>query len=550
MAIQSTISAFQSILPDFEFAQPSSFSEGFAQARYQKKMERPIGGREQELAHEAWESYLQFDRELPTEIILPHPVWYRARNLIHQWIRNYRTPSDIDFPSGSSFISTKGQNSIECWLSVHKWTCTHDNFDEFAKVVGSHKALKRALRRRYHRWYQKAGFDLTLKESNRLLWERLRCPNKILKWKLERVTQFVRGSRFSTVPKNNLVRRPINIEPFGNILVQRRIGVGLRNCLLDNTGIDLTMLADFHKERLVDDSIATIDLKNASDAISIALVRFLFPSGFAKKIFACRSELLYGLDGDYHVPRKISSMGNGFTFELMTVILTALCKSLDPNATVFGDDIIISKDKANELIDALSIVGFVVNKEKSFIDGPFRESCGGNFHDEEGYVKSYDFAYPENIADCAIAFNKVSHLAECYPSFAELRERLFSHIPRALRGGCLESSELERRWDDPDDLPVYFACGENYGEPVKAHRLKKELCLTEVKVFTGFSKRMSLRSPTISDLKANWHWGKYEMYMHAGRVTPDVLKGKGAWVERKFVQADGRIFLASSLGIK
>lgn len=47
-----------------------------------------------------------------------------------------------------------------------------------------------------------------------------------------------------------------------------------------------------------------------------------------------------------------------------------------PTIIVFGDDIIVDSSIAPTLIDNLAAIGFSVNKQKSFIDGFFKESCG------------------------------------------------------------------------------------------------------------------------------------------------------------------------------
>jgi len=90
-------------------------------------------------------------------------------------------------------------------------------------------------------------------------------------------------------------------------------------------------------------------------------------------------------------------MGNGFTFPLETAIFACaveavykvfgrkLKKSNLPrgrfgNFGVFGDDIICESDKATHVIRLLELLGFTTNASKSFVIGPFRESCGGDYY--------------------------------------------------------------------------------------------------------------------------------------------------------------------------
>jgi len=83
---------------------------------------------------------------------------------------------------------------------------------------------------------------------------------------------------------------------------------------------------------------------------------------------------------------KFSSMGNGYTFELETLIFYALSLSVceylhlgTSKVSVFGDDILVPSRAAPLLLDVLSFSGFVPNWKKTFISGHFRESCGGNY---------------------------------------------------------------------------------------------------------------------------------------------------------------------------
>lgn len=535
MDFQSTIRAFQNDLVKWRFPPPSSFSEGFAFERYRKKMEKPDHERVTELTEACFNEFISFDQDLPDQLTHPSGEWYQARILLHSWIRGSWKRSPVDFPTGSSFHPTKGLNSVESRLARGKWSCTPENFELFSELVYNHKALKRAFRKRYNSWYRKRDFRESQSWSDRYLWSRLGCPRKIFEWKLRQITSFVRGSRFATVPKDNRRRRPINLEAFGNILTQRQQGVFLRDCLFKSLGLDLRTLQHVHKARIRNTGVATIDLKNASDSVSLALCRFLLPRVFMADLEQTRSSLLFGLDCDYHVPKKISSMGNGFTFELMTLILTAICRTLDPEATVYGDDIIIAKDRAPRLIELLSEVGFVVNTEKSFIEGPFRESCGANYHDDEGYVKSFDFLWPETIADCALIFNKTKILAQCYTGFLPLLKRLRRHIPRALQGGPLSddlvSSLEEFSWDSEERLATYFACDSKGSRSKRTDRLSRELCypVNDVGLVPILVFRPQKASQTMTDLSAAWHWGKYEMYLHSGRRADDTVTGSGRW---------------------
>lgn len=537
----SLTQAFQSVLRNFSFKKkPSSFSEDFAVKRYLKKMQEPLLSKEEELKQQCWLDFISFDESLPLNLLMPRPHWYKARILLHSWLRDFRLIDDVDFPKGSSFEPTKGRNSVSQYLRRNTWTCTHDNFEAFAKICYEHKALRRATRKRYHRWLLKNSFDK--RSSDSLLWRRIGDPFLVFKWKLERVTHFVRGSRFSSVPKNNEKRRPINIEAFGNLLVQRRIGNSIRK-LLASIGLDLDRTAAVHRARIANLKDATIDLTNASDSVSLALVRFLFPKWFISLIDDSRSFMLLGSDGEYHVLRKVSSMGNGFTFELMTMILYALCQSYDAQSSVFGDDIIINCQFAESLIQDLENVGFRVNVDKTFITGSFRESCGANYHEEEGYIVSFDATWPSNIHDCAVLYNKVKVLSENYESFERLERSLVTHVPSALRGGLKTRVEQSYGPDETFQLDVTFNCG-GTSTLSRIQRKYERVLRTNLSIsgpirfHYGLTYIPVLAQPQRRRLGAS-HWDQYELYLFSGRVSKDVVTGGGSWKRCLFVCYNG-----------
>lgn len=543
----STLRAFQKILPNWRFQEPSNWAEDFAIKRYQKKMESPDSSLILSRKETCWDNWLANDARLPN-IRLPSSAWYQARLLLHRWLKDWK-PGSLEFTTGSEFIATRGKNSLEAKLSVSPWTCTRSNFDAFCVVTYRHKGLKRAARQRYQNHVSKLGLDF--KKADQFLWNAFKnCVNpgyEIFKAKLLSIVTFVEGSRFSTVPKNNEKDRPINIEPLANVLLQRMVGNGIRASLKKHVNVDLESLQDTHRVRIADLTVATIDLSNASDSVSISLCEFLLPPRILSAIKSCRSDMVLGLDGSYHLTKKVSSMGNGFTFELMTVILTALGKVFDENASVYGDDIIIRRDAAPSLIDCLVEVGFEVNKDKSFIKGPFRESCGANWHHEYGYIKSFDFKYPHNIHDCIVLYNKVVFLAKVglYPSFSSLETALRRTIIPALRGTWVKPSYgIDQVAGSSPLLAGYFRVPQDRYVPTGVPRIKSvnvfasSLCYKEVtNVFFGFKWVPRLRTRTLKDLTKR-NWAKYEMYLDSNRVAKDVLTGEGEWVKKLMFTLD------------
>lgn len=194
------------------------------------------------------------------------------------------------------------------------------------------------------------------------------------------------SSKLAVVPKNAKTDRVICIEPDLNIFVQLGIGALMKQKLL-RFGLDLSsqdrnreLASRAHKDRL-----ATVDLSSASDTISREAVWLLLPFAWSDLLHFTRVDSTE-LDGEIVHLEKWSSMGNGYTFELETIIFygvcLAVCESLNlpvDNVSAYGDDLIIPVEALSLLQRTLNFLGFKVNSEKTFGEGPFHESCGADY---------------------------------------------------------------------------------------------------------------------------------------------------------------------------
>lgn len=200
--------------------------------------------------------------------------------------------------------------------------------------------------------------------------------------------EFVRGNRFSTVPKDGLKDRGICIEPSFNLGYQLDCGDTIRT-KLKTIGIDLKHGQAIHqaaaKQASMDGKRATIDLSNASDTICRVLPRLVLPNDWFELLDSLRSPMTL-IEGKWVRLEKFSSMGNGFTFELETLIFVTLARCVarlqgesDHDVLCYGDDLIVPSGCAEKLCEALKFFGFTPNTNKTFLSGDFRESCGGDF---------------------------------------------------------------------------------------------------------------------------------------------------------------------------
>jgi len=156
---------------------------------------------------------------------------------------------------------------------------------------------------------------------------------------------------------------------------------------LKRFGVDITDQSRNQKlARLgsIEGGLATLDLSSASDCISIGLVEHLLPHDWSAFLSRFRTGLMEYSDTVIKL-EKFSTMGNGYTFPLETLIFWALaqsvCESKEESdaVSVYGDDIIVPTHRYKLLVEVLHACGFVVNTKKSFAEGPFRESCGADY---------------------------------------------------------------------------------------------------------------------------------------------------------------------------
>lgn len=196
------------------------------------------------------------------------------------------------------------------------------------------------------------------------------------------------GNRITTVPKNYKTDRTIAIEPDMNMYIQRGIGALMRR-RLKLAGVDLNDQSRNQRLAMIGSfagTLATIDLSMASDCVSRVLVERLVRPDWLQAIEQARSQFGVLPSGEKIFYQKVSSMGNGFTFELESCIFYSLALAWChlhgaevSRVSVYGDDIIIPTEVADSFIGFLRFCGFKPNEEKSFWTGPFRESCGKHF---------------------------------------------------------------------------------------------------------------------------------------------------------------------------
>lgn len=213
--------------------------------------------------------------------------------------------------------------------------------------------------------------------------------------------------RVVSVPKTLKTPRIIAIEPTCMQYVQQ----GLLECVLAaiERNDSLSQLVGFDDQipnqemaRIgsVSSELATLDLREASDRVSNRLVMTMmhdFP-WFSKGVQASRT-MNADVPGHGVISlSKFASMGSALCFpieamvfftivvmgiekELNTQFSSRTISSLVGKVRVYGDDIIVPVEYVHSVTVMLEAFGLIVNSDKSFWTGKFRESCGKEYYD-------------------------------------------------------------------------------------------------------------------------------------------------------------------------
>jgi len=173
------------------------------------------------------------------------------------------------------------------------------------------------------------------------------------------------------------------------------------------------------------DNMATVDLSSASDTLSATLVWHLF-SGvphLRRLLFSLRSDYVRFPGHDNERLVAFAPMGSAICFPIETLVFWSLAvasvkltrgsesfRSCANEVSVFGDDIIIPNDQCLQtLIGTLQSVGCRPNMSKTCYETPFRESCGGEWYNDEDVTiirnKHYHYSAQRKLSQYPVLLN-------------------------------------------------------------------------------------------------------------------------------------------------
>jgi hypothetical protein len=204
-------------------------------------------------------------------------------------------------------------------------------------------------------------------------------------------------------------------------------------------------------------SLATLDMKDASDRVSVKLVETMLRSvpDFRDAVLACRSTTA-DVPGKGVIPlSKFASMGSALCFPIESMVFYTIClmaiiqdlglpltpKSLRRvvgSVHVYGDDIIVPVTHVQSVMRELEAFGLLVNRRKSFWTGKFRESCGVDAYDGVPVTPVYcRRLFPTSRRDAsemlsAISLRNQLYKAGCWRSAQWLTELVEGFAPLPL----------------------------------------------------------------------------------------------------------------------
>lgn len=210
-------------------------------------------------------------------------------------------------------------------------------------------------------------------------------------------------ARVVLVPKDSRGPRIISCEPAELLYIQQGLMGKLYEVLETH---DLTRgFVNFTNQQVnrklahlssITGDMATMDLSEASDRVSLELVKKVFPPRWVEALIASRSTHTQLPDESIVELNKFAPMGSSCCFPVEALVFWA-CATLQiqkqwnqlptrkrglsyPEVYVYGDDIIVGSEYIGAAMSGLEAIGLKVNREKTYCSGPFRESCGGDYH--------------------------------------------------------------------------------------------------------------------------------------------------------------------------
>lgn len=364
----------------------------------------------------------------------------------------------------------------------------------------------------------------------------------ILNWPVfwSTVLTVVDGNRVTTVPKDSQTDRPIAIEPRMNLMLQlgvdgvirkrlKRWGIDLDSQLKNQEMSRVGSLCDAHA-----DCPVTFDLSNASDTVSLRILKLVLPGTWYEYVCALRSPKGKLPNGETLRYSKVSSMGNGATFAIESLVFSAAIYAAVKQTygswrrdlvSIFGDDLIVPKSCARQTAMLLEHCGFTINHSKSFTHGDRRESCGTDWIAGRNVRPVFIDRMPEDSKDLFCDLNRLQRWAYLRNrDIPNTRQFIMRYIPRdQILFGPLDDNDFDS-WIHSDD-PVHMDWNSKWAWSYRVRTLESRPRFSNRANRFLFRKLMA-RLPIVNEERASFKSQRY-VFDRRKAIIKDLRVGSG-----------------------
>lgn len=211
--------------------------------------------------------------------------------------------------------------------------------------------------------------------------------------------------RVQAVPKSYKASRIIAMEPLDRqakaLAVERIIARYLPDCVnIHDQGRNQEWA---YRGSAGLSNVATLDASNASDLISKSLGLEVFPSRFMALVMPLLSTYTE-VNGQRRPMQMLSTSGHALTFVLETMVYYGIAAAAvrycqlfaecGNTVSVYGDDVVIASEAAQTAMEFYGFLGLKINDTKSYVSGPYRESCGKEYYNGIDISSTYYPRFP------------------------------------------------------------------------------------------------------------------------------------------------------------
>jgi hypothetical protein len=333
-----------------------------------KKLDVPCSP---ELVDARLSSFLQIEDEMREFEVIPNESLYYSQMAMERLLEGYYP--ECNHPKHGPGAVAGGERHNEKWSWTTLYESVHEVFPYYEYFYSTRSVIEGDTSRK-SRPLQLAASAATYRALRR---------------------EKEPTARLLMVPKDSRGPRIISCEPKELMYLQQGVGRHLMNFIERHpytkghvNFVDQSVNNQLALESSLSSAVDTIDLSDASDRVSVKLLKYLVPQGISRYWLALRSTATSIPDGSVVPLEKFAPMGSALCFPVESIIFWSLAVGTVWQRTgsfelacqsvwIYGDDIIIAGGHTEAVMFTLESVYLKVNRQKSFIGShPFRESCG------------------------------------------------------------------------------------------------------------------------------------------------------------------------------